>query len=82
MLQSLRILGTFVRLSAAAPARTDEPIRAEIYSAERLELHAESLAARQPVYESYWDWYDLAAEARRNGTHPARMSFRHRGSRA
>src|SRR4249920_3507432 len=67
MLQSLRIFGASITRPRSSD-RSDEPIRGEIYSAERLELYAESLAARQPVYQSYWGWHDLAAEARRNGS--------------
>jgi hypothetical protein len=41
MLQSLRILGTFVRLPLQLrPDKRSDPCR--IYSAERLELHAET----------------------------------------
>jgi hypothetical protein len=47
MLQSLRIFGAFIARPRSSD-RSDEPIRGEIYSAERLELYAESLAARQP----------------------------------
>src|SRR6185436_4781949 len=67
MLESLRSLG-FALGYPPTSDRTDEVIRDEIYSAERLEHHAESLAARQSVYDSYWARHDLAAEARRNGT--------------
>ena len=67
MLQSLRVFGAVLGRPQSS-GQIDEVIRGEIYSAERLEAHAGSLAARQPVYESSWGGYDLAAEARRNGT--------------
>lgn len=38
-----------VRPEALAPPELEEPIRAELFSSERLEQHAESLAAAQPV---------------------------------
>ncbi|MEO8629512.1 MAG: glycosyl transferase, partial [Betaproteobacteria bacterium] len=46
---------------------SDEPIRSELFSADRLEQHAESLAAAQPVAEAGWAYYDLAGRARANG---------------
>ena len=39
----------FGRRRAALPGFHDEPIRAELFSVERLEQHAESLAAAQPI---------------------------------
>src|SRR5262245_87102 len=67
MLDSLRIFrAAFVRGPSAHS--TEDPIRGELYSAERLELHAESLAAQHAAYESRWGGYNLAAEARHNGT--------------
>ena len=67
MLESLRSLGIVLGHPPASD-QDDEVIRDEIYSAERLEHHAESLAARQSVYDSYWVRHNLAAEARGNGT--------------
>src|SRR5258706_8008304 len=46
MLFTRRVL-SFVEPGPNAPARSDEPIRAELFSPERMEGHAESLAAAQ-----------------------------------
>jgi cyclic beta-1,2-glucan synthetase len=62
--------GRFRLIEAGVRLETDEadpPIRGEIFSAERLELHAKELAARQPITPAYWRGHDLAAAARRNG---------------
>jgi len=42
-------LRDLLRPSAATPRTPEEPIRSELFSVERLEQHAESLAAAQPV---------------------------------
>ena len=39
----------FVSRNALSVRETEEPIRSELFSVERLEQHAESLAAAQPV---------------------------------
>jgi cyclic beta-1,2-glucan synthetase len=44
-----------------------EPIRAELFSVERLEQHAESLAAAQPVTPRPWRGRPLAARLHDNG---------------
>jgi cyclic beta-1,2-glucan synthetase len=46
---------------------SEEPIRAELFSADRLEQYAESLIASLPVYDEPGPTYDLAARAARNG---------------
>ena len=46
---------------------SDEPIRSELFSAERLEQHADSLAKAQTVVDSGWAYYDLAERAASNG---------------
>src|SRR5712691_285585 len=43
------ILRAFGRASQAAPWDNEESIRGELFSIERLEQHAESLAAAQPI---------------------------------
>ncbi|MFI5304298.1 MAG: GH36-type glycosyl hydrolase domain-containing protein [Nitrospiria bacterium] len=45
----------------------DEPIRAEIFSLERLEQHGESLAAAQGVKETPWKERPLSPRVRENG---------------
>ena len=53
--------------SATFAADTEEPIRAELFSIERLEQHAESLAAAQPVTTRPKTGRRLAARLRENG---------------
>jgi len=53
--------------SAAFAAGAEEPIRAELFSIERLEQHAESLAAAQPVTTRPKIGRRLAARLRENG---------------
>ena len=53
--------------SAAFAAGAEEPIRAELFSIERLEQHAESLAAAQPVTTRPKTGRRLAARLRENG---------------
>src|SRR5258706_3612820 len=48
MLFTRRVL-SFVEPGLNAPGRSDEPVRAELFSPERMEGHAESLAAAQRV---------------------------------
>ncbi len=48
-------------------ADSDEPIRAELFSADRLEQYAESLIASLPVTDEPGPSYDLAARSARNG---------------
>jgi hypothetical protein len=49
------------------PAQIDEPIRAELFSIERLEQHAESLAAAQPVTATTHHKRRLLARVQENG---------------
>ena len=53
--------------SAAFGANAKEPIRAELFSIERLEQHAESLAAAQPVTARPSSGRRLATRLRENG---------------
>jgi cyclic beta-1,2-glucan synthetase len=46
---------------------SDEPIRAELFSAERLEQHAESLATAQAAVYVTRTGFDMGVRARRNG---------------
>ena len=46
---------------------SEEPIRAELFSADRLEQYAQSLIASLRVSEDTAPTYDLAARAGRNG---------------
>ena len=48
-------------------AQFEEPIRAELFSAERLELHAQSLAAAQRVTKNPADERALVPRVRENG---------------
>jgi cyclic beta-1,2-glucan synthetase len=50
-----------------APSRAEEPIRAEIFGPERLEQHAESLAAADRVTEKLTRGQDLLPRVRDNG---------------
>jgi cyclic beta-1,2-glucan synthetase len=59
----LRALG---RASQAAPWDNDEPIREELFSIERLEEHAESLAAAQPITPGRVRGRSLAVRLREN----------------
>jgi len=52
---------------AAGFAHTDEPIRAELFSVERLEQHGESLAAAQNVTDSPRRGREIAWRVRENG---------------
>ncbi len=60
------ILRTFGRESQAAPWDNEESIRAELFSIERLEQHAESLAAAQPIAAKPMAGRPLAARLRDN----------------
>ena len=51
----------------APSSDAEQPIRAEFFSAERLEQHAESLAAEQAVFATPKAGYNLAARVRENG---------------
>ena len=53
--------------SAAFAADAEEPIRADLFSIERLEQHAESLAAAQPVTTMPTTGRRLATRLRENG---------------
>jgi cyclic beta-1,2-glucan synthetase len=48
-------------------SESEDPIRAELFSADRLEQYAESLIASLPVSEEGAPTYDLAGRAGRNG---------------
>src|SRR4029079_3304941 len=63
---SLAILRAFGRGSHAAPWNNEETIREELFSIERLEQHAESLAAAQPVAPRPIARQSLAARLRDN----------------
>ena len=52
---------------ASSPGHTDEPIRAELFSPDRLESHAETLAAAQAVADERWPAADLPGRSRDNG---------------
>lgn len=54
-------------LSAASPSNPEEPIRSELFSIERLEQHAESLAAAQRVTPQPGFGRPLASRLRDNG---------------
>ncbi|HEX9193658.1 MAG TPA: glycosyl transferase, partial [Burkholderiales bacterium] len=60
------ILRAFGRASQAAPWDNEESIREELFSIERLEQHAESLAAAQPVTARPTTGRSLAARLRDN----------------
>src|SRR5712691_3803725 len=60
------ILRAFGRASQAAPWDNEESIREELFSIERLEQHAESLAAAQPVAARPTTGRSLAARLRDN----------------
>jgi len=60
------ILRAFGRASQAAPWDNEESIRAELFSIERLEQHAASLAAAQPVTARPVTGRSLAARLRDN----------------
>ena len=53
--------------SGGFPPETDEPIRAELFSVERLEQHAESLAEAQPITTRPGSGRHLAKRLRDNG---------------
>src|SRR6266851_184177 len=61
------ILRTISRPSVTSPWETDAPIRAELFSAERLEQHAESLAAAQRITPTSGIGRPLARRLRDNG---------------
>ena len=69
MLSIPKILNSlnFTAHFTAHASDTEQPIRAEFFSAERLEQHAESLAAEQAVYATPRAGYNLAARVRENG---------------
>src|SRR5712691_160936 len=60
------ILRAFGRASQAAPWDNEESIREELFSIERLEQHAESLAAAQPVSARPTTGRSLAVRLRDN----------------
>jgi cyclic beta-1,2-glucan synthetase len=60
------ILRAFGRRSQAAPWNNEETIRADLFSIERLEQHAESLAAAQPVASRPTTGRSLAGRLREN----------------
>ncbi len=53
--------------AVAAPSQVEEPIRAELFSIERLEQHAESLAAAERITERPTKGRDLLPRVRENG---------------
>jgi cyclic beta-1,2-glucan synthetase len=57
----------FRRRSSASPWNNGEPIREELFSVERLEGHARSLAAAQPVTPKPTKGHSLAARLADNG---------------
>ena len=66
MLFTRRVL-SFVEPGASAPGRSEEPIRAELFSPERMESHAESLAAAQRTVADGSASRPLDARSRDNG---------------
>ena len=56
-----------IRSWFVAPQQLDEPIRAELFGPERLEQHAESLAAAQPVTARSRHQHRLLQRVRENG---------------
>jgi cyclic beta-1,2-glucan synthetase len=56
----------FVEAGANAPGFSEEPIRAELFSAERMETHAQSLAAAQRVKALTGGSAELCARSRDN----------------
>jgi len=62
----LSFLPVFGRNPLASPWDTEDSIREELFSAERLEQHAESLAAAQPVTAAPIHRQSLAARLREN----------------
>src|SRR5271167_530978 len=61
------ILHALKGVSAGFPPETDEPIRAELFSIERLEQHAESLAQAQHITTRRGTGRSLAKRLRDNG---------------
>ncbi len=53
---------------AAAPGRLEQPIRAEVFGIERLQQHAESLAAAQPTADARAKGRALLPRVRENGS--------------
>ena len=53
--------------AAAAPSHVEEPIRAELFGAERLAQHAETLAAADRITEKPIRGRDLLPRVRENG---------------
>ena len=53
-------------VSAGLPPETEEPMRAELFSIERLEQHAESLAQAQRITTKQGAGRDLAKRLREN----------------
>ena len=66
MLLTRRVLN-FVEPGANAPGRSEEPIRAELFSPERMESHAQSLAAAQRIAADGSASRSLDARSRENG---------------
>src|SRR5262245_20185379 len=68
MIRPLIVAGLLTRVRPARePAEPDEPIRAELFSVERLEQHGESLAVAQRVSRSPRAGHALAPRVRENG---------------
>ena len=61
------IRGVFGRLSSMSPWNNEEPFREELFSVERLEEHARSLAVAQPVTPKPSKGHPLAARLADNG---------------
>ena len=61
--------------SAASRSPPEEPIRAELFSTERLELHAETLAAAQPVMSKPTTDHRLERRLRDNDRGPLRTAY-------
>ena len=66
MLFTMRVL-RFVESGSDAPGRSEEPIRAELFSPERMESHAESLAVAQRIADGSGALPHVCARSRDNG---------------
>src|SRR4249920_477306 len=64
----LLIRRAFAHAPSMSPWNTQEPIRAELFSVQRLEEHARSLAAAQPVTPKPANVHPLAWRLVDNGT--------------
>jgi cyclic beta-1,2-glucan synthetase len=58
--------GSIAEGTIAAPSQVEEPIRAELFGAERLEQHAESLAAADRITEKPTEGRNLRRRVREN----------------